>query len=79
MDRLRTYERPGETQTRTADPVIRIRLQHGRTQKDGWKLTETTVEFTGDFVDWPEIEAEMAKAYREGSAEARQRNILEGS
>lgn len=61
-------------------PVIRIRNQHAHTLKDGWRLSETTVEATCSLADLDLEEARklLAEAQRQaheaGQAEAEARN-----
>ena len=52
-------------------PTIRIRIQHSHTLKEGWRLSETTVEYTGpaDSVDHHRIELELRSAFQLGTAE----------
>lgn len=66
------------TEASESKPVIRIRVAHTQTIKEGWRLSETTVEYSGDSIDWAVFNSEMMAAFKNGSAEARQRNILEG-
>lgn len=60
-----------------AQPVIRVRLQHTHTLKDGWRLSETTVEYTGPAVDHELIARELATAHAMGAMEASKRNANE--
>jgi hypothetical protein len=57
--------------------VYRVRVAHVHTMKEGWRLSETTVEATGEEVDYTEIRDHMELAYRVGTDEAKRRNQLE--
>lgn len=62
--------------TRT-NAQIRVRLQHSSTIKEGWRLSETTVEYTsGDdgVIDWQSIENELVNAAIVGNRQAAERN-----
>ena len=62
--------------TRTS-AQIRVRLQHSSTIKEGWRLSETTVEYISgeDYViDWEKIEAELVNAAIVGNRQATERN-----
>ncbi len=62
------------TTTSQSEPVIRVRLQHSHTKADGWRLSETTVEYTGEKVDWDQVTNDMYRAFLEGEIEASTRN-----
>jgi hypothetical protein len=58
-------------------PQIRVRLQHSSTVKEGWRLSESTVEYTSGSdgaVDWARIKNEMLIAGIAGTKEAESRN-----
>lgn len=57
-------------------PTVRVRIQHTHTMKEGWRLAETTVEYTGASADWEVIAAEMKMAFTMGSLEAIDRQKL---
>jgi hypothetical protein len=58
------------------EPTIRVRLQHSHTLKEGWRLSETTVEWTGEGnPDWKAIEGAQQGAFAVGANEARFRNL----
>lgn len=59
------------------EPQIRVRLQHTHTLKDGWRLSETTVEYSGATIDWAEVKEQLASAHVCGVHEARDRNTTE--
>jgi hypothetical protein len=72
---LRYQATQGATQTVKTEPSVRVRINHGRTAKDGWRVTETTVEFAGPGL--PEVAAvrdALRFAYEEGYEEAAVRN-----
>lgn len=59
----------------TTDPTIRMRIEHTHTRNDGWRLSSTTVEYTGPAPANGElIAAEMRRAYLFGDVEADYRN-----
>lgn len=59
----------------TTEATIRVRINHAHTLKDGWRLTETTVEWNGGLpVDWDDVAEAMRVAYANGVAEAEMRN-----
>ena len=60
----------------SGDPTIRIRIAHTHTVKDGWRTSETTVEWVGPvvFQHWIRIEDELAVAFALGKREAKRRN-----
>jgi hypothetical protein len=55
-------------------PQIRVRIAHTHTLKDGWRLSETTVEFTGTSIDSVAMATEMEIAHTIGEKEAVARN-----
>lgn len=58
-------------------PQVRVRIQHTSTVKEGWRVGETTVEYTSGSdgtIDWDRIEDEMRSAFISGSREAAVRN-----
>lgn len=84
-DHVATGARPAtitvQTQRATAlEPTMRVRLQHTHTKADGWRLAETTVEWTGEGApDWLEIERTLERACAQGRAEADHRNAQAAS
>lgn len=58
-------------------PLIRVRVAHTHTLKDGWRLSESTIEFTGRDIDWQELRMQMRSAYIAGREEAIYRNEQE--
>lgn len=65
--------------TESTAPVFRVRLNHGHTLKDGWRLTETTVECTFSGDAGPAEIAEAIhhwtdRAFNLGALEAEERN-----
>ena len=78
-----TQDRPTLT---TARSWVRVRTHHSKTQREGWRLDETTVEVTvpvdADHVtqdDAGELLREMQReAYIAGALEANRRNDEEG-
>lgn len=59
--------------------VLRVRIAHVHTLKDGWRLSETTVEATGIVIDREAMRVESQLAYENGVEEAKRRNQLERS
>ena len=58
-------------------PVIRVRLKHTSTMKEGWRLDETTVEYTAGsdgIIDWDRIESVSRASFEVGTREAEKRN-----
>jgi hypothetical protein len=56
-------------------PTIRVRLQHSNTIKEGWRLSETTVEWTGQGdPDWIGISHALIHAGDVGREHARSMN-----
>ncbi len=56
-------------------PRIRTRINHSHTLKDGWRLSDTTVEWDGEGEpDWDTIKNIMRRAFAEGVNEADLRN-----
>jgi hypothetical protein len=62
---------------RISGTVYRVRAAHTHTLKDGWRLSETTVEATGEKIDFKTMNELMQNAYEEGVEESRRRNRLE--
>ena len=60
-----------------AKQTIRVRIQHSHTLKDGWRLSETTVEATGTILDWDAIDNELRNVYNFGQMETNYRNGAE--
>lgn len=61
-----------------ADPEIRVRIAHASTVKDGWRLSETTVEWTGSGeIPWERLKGVQRRAHEIGHKEAQFRNRLE--
>lgn len=58
-------------------PTVRVRVNHKRTEKRGWEVSETTIERTGASVDEDAIRAEMRLTYLVGIDEANFRNAAE--
>jgi hypothetical protein len=57
------------------EPTIRVRLQHSHTLKEGWRLSETTVEWSGEGeIDWQTIDSALRGASLIGNNEAVIRN-----
>lgn len=64
-----------ELEVLESKPTIRIRIEHTHTLKDGWRLSSTTVEYTGPVpIDALLIRDELRQAAVIGEAEARYRN-----
>lgn len=62
------------SETKT-EPTTRVRLQHVHTLKDGWRLSETTVEWSGPgAVPWGLVKEELSNAHTAGLDEAQERN-----
>lgn len=62
----------------TSKPVTRVRIQHSHTLKEGWRLTETTVEWTGDEApDWESIRSDLMSAHIYGTKETENRRAIE--
>ena len=59
------------------EPQIRARIQHTHTLKDGWRLAETTVEYSGTVVDWEHVRNELRLAHTAGLVESETRNRIE--
>jgi hypothetical protein len=57
--------------------VMRVRIAHVHTLKDGWRLGETTVEATGTDISYDDIQTELRLAYSYGVDESVRRNKLE--
>lgn len=57
--------------------VIRVRIAHSHTLKDGWRLSETTIEATGTGIDYDYIQEELQRAYDVGLEESIRRNTLD--
>ena len=62
-------------------PVIRIRLNHAYSVRDGWRLAETTVELTAPVPDdeagralMPSLQGLLRNAYAAGIEEKMERN-----
>jgi hypothetical protein len=70
----------------TARSWVRVRTHHSKTQREGWRLDETTVEVTVPVTDshgtQDDVSALLAAMQREvyvdGSLEANRRNDEEG-
>lgn len=63
---------------KVTESQIRVRIAHAHTLKDGWRLAETTVEWTGHGEpEWAEMAHSMAGAHRVGSEETRARRNAE--
>ena len=58
-------------------PTVRVRINHKRTEKRGWEVSETTIERTGASIDEDMIRAELRLAYLVGVDEAGFRNDAE--
>ncbi len=58
-------------------PTIRVRLQHTHTLKDGWRLAETTVEYTGERIDWETVRDELSTSFVVGTKESTSRNKIQ--
>lgn len=61
---------------------LRMRIAHTHTLKDGWRLSETTIEVTGSLLDIQtvhrdQIQEIMQKTYDLGSEEADRRNKMD--
>lgn len=52
------------------EPEIHVRIAHVHTIKDGWRLSETTVSYDGQSVDWDLVKSAMSDAFEAGTAEA---------
>jgi len=65
-----------ETATET-NPTIRVRIQHSNTIKEGWRLAETTVEYTGETIDWKRVKDELHQAFMVAQIEALERQQFE--
>lgn len=57
--------------------VYRVRIAHAHTLKDGWRVSETTVEASGVDIPYPELERHMRIAHDSGTVEAKRRNDLD--
>lgn len=64
-------------EVRVSETVYRVRIAHVHTLKDGWRLSETTVEAYGSDIDYDRIREESIEAYETGTREAQRRNQLE--
>lgn len=66
----------------TTPPTIRVRISHARTQKEGWRCHETTIEVTGSANDYADmlddIPDMLSDAHHAGLDEANRRNQVEG-
>lgn len=73
----------GSDQTIRTEPTIRIRINHAHTLKEGWRLSETTVEWTGPGTpDEAAIQDALLTAQHLGQREAALRNappVVEGT
>lgn len=67
-----TFELTSEMAT-----VYRVRIAHTHTLKDGWRVSETTVEATGIEINYDEMRMHMKAAYEAGTLETSYRNRLE--
>ena len=66
-------------QTKASDPQIRVRIAHTKV-KEGWRLSETTVEWVGsEPINWLAIHDAMRVSYQNGDMEAMERNTCEAS
>lgn len=64
--------------TKVSEGTIRVRLQHSHTLKDGWRLSETTVEWTGgQDVVWSAVNGAMREAFEMGTVESAVRNEMD--
>lgn len=64
--------------TKITESTVRVRLQHSHTLKDGWRLSETTVEWIGgEEINWYAINGAMSDSFAMGAREAEQRNELD--
>ena len=68
----------GIARVEATEPQIRVRIAHASTVKDGWRLSETTVEWSGSGeIPWEELRYAGHKAYLIGAGEAAERNASE--
>lgn len=57
------------------EPTVRVRLQHTHTLKEGWRLSESTVEWSGAGTpDWESIAGQLRATAVYGRTEAEDRN-----
>lgn len=67
-----------------AEPLVRVRINHAHTLKEGWRVNETTVEITLSLAEeGPDLlrhllEQTQAVAYEVGRFEAQRRNAQDG-
>lgn len=66
-----------ELSVETSKTVYRVRIAHAHTLKEGWRVSETTVEATGESIDYNEIKRHMAALYMDGVAEAQRRTLMD--
>ena len=59
------------------EPTYRVRIAHTHTLKDGWRLSETTVEASGSEIDFQRLKDHMALLFSLGTFEAEQRNKMD--
>ena len=69
---------------RVTEPTLRIRIAHAHTLKEGWRLSETTVEWAGvgplvgEYQEWSDaLRGALSEAYLLGEAEAAHRRDAE--
>lgn len=75
-----TLETPetGIARVEATEPQIRVRIAHASTVKDGWRLSETTIEWAGSGeIPWEELRHAGRRAYLVGAGEAAERNASE--
>lgn len=64
-----------EPQIGITAPTIRVRIAHASTIKEGWRLSETTVEWVGPITD-PDRESAMRIALQEAFLSGTEETIL---
>lgn len=57
--------------------IWRVRIAHSHTLKDGWRLSETTVEGYGTDIEYNEATRHLEEAHLAGEEEAKRRRDLE--